>query len=242
MDDLTFKATEYIVGSSHPTLEDTINRLSLVEHNTDGTHKMSSGVAGDIFYHDGTRLVRLAKDPGKYLLSGASAVSWTTPPFLGNVVEDTTPQLGGNLDSNKKSILLSASLDDHEYEGTLIPVVAGENLSRGQVIYCKLNGGAWKWYKYDANGTDKLILPRAVAVADINTGESGYGLVYGKMRDDTWSLSPSADSAVTVYASGSAGGVTLTTLSTSGDESVVVGSLVGANTILLGFGFGWSEV
>lgn len=37
--DLTIKATEEMVGSNHATKADTLNRLSLVEHNTDGTHK-----------------------------------------------------------------------------------------------------------------------------------------------------------------------------------------------------------
>lgn len=41
--DLTIKATEEMVGSGHATKADTLNRLSLVEHNTDGTHKILSG-------------------------------------------------------------------------------------------------------------------------------------------------------------------------------------------------------
>lgn len=40
---------------------------------------LSSQSAGDIAYFDGTNWVRLAKDEGKYLKSGASAVSWDTP-------------------------------------------------------------------------------------------------------------------------------------------------------------------
>lgn len=38
-----------------------------------------SAAAGDVIYFNGTNWVRLAKDPGKYLKSGASAVSWDTP-------------------------------------------------------------------------------------------------------------------------------------------------------------------
>lgn len=38
-----------------------------------------SAAAGDILYFNGTNWVRLAKDVGKYLKSGASAVSWDTP-------------------------------------------------------------------------------------------------------------------------------------------------------------------
>lgn len=40
---------------------------------------IASQAAGDILYFDGTNWVRLAKDAGKYLKSGASAVSWDTP-------------------------------------------------------------------------------------------------------------------------------------------------------------------
>lgn len=160
---------------------------------------------------------------------------------LQNIVEDVTPQLGGNLDANKKAMLMNATLDDHEYEGLAVTGVAGENLAQGNVVYKKLNGGAWKWYKYDCNGTDKLILPRGIATAAINSGDSGVILVDGQMRDDTWSLSPSADTAVTVYASATAGGLTLTAPSTAGDEVVVVGFLVGGNTIQTAFGYAWIE-
>lgn len=34
--------TDRMVGAGHPTLQDTLNKLTLVEHNTDGTHKMDT--------------------------------------------------------------------------------------------------------------------------------------------------------------------------------------------------------
>lgn len=37
--DLRFQCTERVIGAEHPTLVDTINRIFLVEHNIDGTHK-----------------------------------------------------------------------------------------------------------------------------------------------------------------------------------------------------------
>jgi len=37
--DLRFLCTERVIGAEHPTLMDTINRMFLVEHNIDGTHK-----------------------------------------------------------------------------------------------------------------------------------------------------------------------------------------------------------
>ena len=39
MADVTIQSTEKMVGANHPTLTDTLNRLGLVEHNNDGTHK-----------------------------------------------------------------------------------------------------------------------------------------------------------------------------------------------------------
>lgn len=40
--DQTIQYNEKMVGANHPTLSDTLNRLTLIKHNTDGTHKQSS--------------------------------------------------------------------------------------------------------------------------------------------------------------------------------------------------------
>lgn len=37
--DLRIQSTERMIGADHPTLTDTLNRIFLVEHNIDGTHK-----------------------------------------------------------------------------------------------------------------------------------------------------------------------------------------------------------
>ena len=39
MADQRILATENMIGANHPTLSDTLNRLTVVEHNNDGTHK-----------------------------------------------------------------------------------------------------------------------------------------------------------------------------------------------------------
>jgi len=48
MADQRIQYTEEMVGANHPSKSDTLNRLALVEHNTDGTHKAASKVAGDV--------------------------------------------------------------------------------------------------------------------------------------------------------------------------------------------------
>ena len=49
---------------------------------------IASQSAGDVLYFDGTNWVRLAADAGKYLKSGASAVSWDTPAGTGDFKAD----------------------------------------------------------------------------------------------------------------------------------------------------------
>ena len=65
MADQTIKATEEMVGSGHPTKADTLNRLTLVEHNTDGTHDYAS--AAEIIA--GTEAAKVIA-PDQLLLAG----------------------------------------------------------------------------------------------------------------------------------------------------------------------------
>ncbi|MBI5562763.1 MAG: hypothetical protein HY894_07945 [Deltaproteobacteria bacterium] len=46
MTDQRIQYTEKMVGAGHPSLADTLNRLALVEHNDDGTHKADFALAG----------------------------------------------------------------------------------------------------------------------------------------------------------------------------------------------------
>jgi len=59
---------------------------------------ISSQAAGDVIYFNGTNWVRLAKDTGKYLKSGDSAVSWDTPTGAAHdavsLAASATPILG----------------------------------------------------------------------------------------------------------------------------------------------------
>jgi len=74
MADQRIQYTEEMVGASHPSKSDTLNRLTLVEHNTDGTHKAVSKVAGDI-----VQIVHTS--------TGAVATGTTAIPY-----DDTKPQ------------------------------------------------------------------------------------------------------------------------------------------------------
>jgi hypothetical protein len=138
-----------------------------------------------------------------------------------------------------------SSFSDHDWKGTAIYGTNGEatTINRGELCYCKLNSSAWKYYRYDANGTDKLILPTCIAVEAIESGADGRFLMEGVMRDDTWSLSGTADVPTTVYASAAtAGALTMTAPPASRDEVVVAGFLIAASTVRIKIGYAWLEV
>ena len=95
MADQRIQYTEYMVGAGHPTKEDTLNRHANIEHNTDGTHKMTGGAAGVLYYHDGTMLVALPAGATTEILvgGGAGAPAWTTATGSGAPVRQTSPTL-----------------------------------------------------------------------------------------------------------------------------------------------------
>jgi len=101
---LTAGDTE-IEGSSFDINGGTIDSISL----TDITMSLGSDADGDIYYRASNKLTRLAKGEaaqGLVMNAGATAPEWSTPAGGGidNVVEDTTPQLGGELDCQAHTI------------------------------------------------------------------------------------------------------------------------------------------
>ena len=95
MADQRISYNEYMVGAGHPTKADTLNRHANIEHNTDGTHKMTDGAAGVLYYHDGTRLVALPAGATTKILvgGGAGAPVWTEATGSGAPVRATSPAL-----------------------------------------------------------------------------------------------------------------------------------------------------
>ena len=149
--------------------------------------------------------------------------------------------LGDATTNNLQKIILqkATSMADHAWQGTAILGTAGENLAQGDVVYKKYNSSAWKYYKYDADGTDKAIKPSGIATAAINSAADGVILIAGVMRDDTWNITSPADADASICASETAGGVQLCTGYTpgTGDHMIIIGHLVGSNVIQTAFGY-----
>ena len=91
------------------------------------------------------------------VVSGLAASS-----ALSNVVEDTTPQLGGNLDVNGKDLIsLSNATIDLAPHGTGTVVVRGNTNSGAIVFNCEINTHGQKIYgqPHSASVTNTLMLP-----------------------------------------------------------------------------------
>lgn len=136
-----------------------------------------------------------------------------------------------------KTIYDSTPATDDTWAGASMTITAGESLAQWDLLYAKNASGTLKWYKYDANGTDKLLAPRAIALAAISadaTGSAGIG--DGIARNDGWAMTTNQDEGKDVWASGTAGALTLTKLSTSGDEVARLGYVLEENVILFSLG------
>ena len=133
--------------------------------------------------------------------------------------------------SNLTPILTAAPSTDDTYSGTIAVFVAGEALAQWDVVYCKPKSGVHACYKYDRNGTDKAMPPRAMAVAVIEADASGTFLLNGIVRNDGWSQTTNQDEGKIVYASATPGSIDLTKPSTTADMVAILGYVIEQNII-----------
>ena len=102
---------------------------------------------------------------------------------------------------------------------------AGEALSGGNLAYMKSDG---KWWKTDADAeaTTKGLL--GVAIAAISANNAGRVLVFGRVSSAGWSWTVGAP----IYVSCTAGGLTETAPSGSGDQVRKIGHALSSDTII----------
>ena len=103
-----------IANASFPTVRTDINNvLSAINSSNSGTSRPSSATTGTIWldttsassptlkYYDGAGDISLAT-----LDHSANTVNWLDSTVSADLVGDTSPQLGGNLDTNSHNILI----------------------------------------------------------------------------------------------------------------------------------------
>lgn len=159
--------------------------------------------------------------------SRSNAEMKTQLGYIEDVVDDTTPQLGGPLDLNEKAIDLTTGLADTKYEGFTATFTAGENVTIGELCYFKPGDSKMWQADGDALATTTGIL--AIATTTISADASGVFLLWGFIRDDGIFAYTAGDE---LYVSLTPGIPTATIPPTAGDFVRVIGYAITADVIM----------
>jgi len=145
--------------------------------------------------------------------------------LIANVVEDTTPQLGGALDINQKSIDYPALSVNLTWQGNQKTLTAGAGTVWGNVCMMQSDG---KMDPADASAVataNGLLAFATATLADTETGK--YILNNTEIRDDSWSWTP----GLPLFLSETTGALTQTAPVLSGAVVRVLGHAITATTI-----------
>jgi len=149
------------------------------------------------------------------------------------IVEDTTPQLGGNLDLNEKGIELNATaLSDHIGTGMIISYSTyGSGVTLGDAVSFGASDTVGRAVASTSSGAP------AVGIAlETKSSAPCKILTYGYIRDDSWNWTGFLGDAGLIYLSttGTAGNtLTQTPPSLSGEVVQVIGYAVTADTMFV---------
>ena len=139
----------------------------------------------------------------------------TAESALQNVVDDTTPQLGGELDTNSKNILFAkTSNTNHSSNGDIVKLGTGST-TQGELCYYT-SSGTWVAADADAAGTAGGVL---LAIA-LGTDPDVDGMLLRGMYTLDHDPGTIGDE---LYVSTTAGDITGTAPSATGDIVRVVG-------------------
>lgn len=150
---------------------------------------------------------------------------------------DTSPQLGGDLDLNDKAVDVSKPSADHLGEGIKYAGIAGETLAIGELVYAKLSTTT-RWFLTDADAEATAKGPLGIALNAATVGNAVNIFLYGVFRDDTYAWTVGAQ----LYIGLTAGTFTETAPSATGDIVRPVGMALDADTILFTPGQSWVEI
>jgi hypothetical protein len=166
-----------------------------------------------------------AGSSGQVLTSaGAGAV----PSFAAiDIVGDTTPQLGGPLDMNKKYQILTTGLSDAEFCGITEEGTGGATaIAFGTLCYFKASDSLWYPAKADVTATSGIVKLGMCVLA--GTSAATRMLLYGNIRANSLFPSFSPLSGQVYVSAATAGEVTST--APTGTTNFVVRAIGRANT------------
>lgn len=205
-----------------------IGSNNLVLKDDDG----ATGTAANRFALSGD--VTLAGDQGAIIWYDSTSSRWrifATSAALGG---SPTGSAGGDLSGTYpnptaiKTSLTAAHGSDDTWTGTTISGLnAGATIAQWEVVYLD---GSSTWQLGDANGSGTYPA-RGLATAAYSSTNPAVILVHGTVRNDAWNWTPGG----TIYLSATAGGLTQTAPSTSGDKVQQVGLALTADIAFFDF-------
>ena len=197
--------------NSYPSADAT--KLAGIEENADVTDTANVTAAGALMDSEVTNLAQVkAFDSSDYATAAQGA---TADSALQDVVDDTTPQLGGDLDTNRQNIVFAKTGNtDFDSNGEIIKFGTGST-TQGALHYLNSSGG-WTLADADATGTAGGVL---LAIA-LGTDPDVDGMLLRGMFTLDHDPGTIGDE---LYVSTTAGDITGTAPSGTGDIVRVVG-------------------
>ena len=159
---------------------------------------------------------------------------------IANILEDTTPQLGGNLEYNEKHQTFNRTLtSDNTASGDIIDVTFGESVVFGQVCYPDVTDNEWKL----ALATNVAVKHPAMGIALETKGNSEVGklLLRGTIRDATY-FSTAVMGDIVYLSDTTAGSVLYAAPSDSGDIVQILGFALENNYIFFNPDYTYVEI
>jgi hypothetical protein len=111
------------------------------------------------------------------------------PGWITDVVDDTTPQLGGDLDLNNNDIVLTEPATDHNWEST-DTIVDTIKTGEGGLFALMYQGSDGEWVEADK---DSYATRCTRMMLSATTSGSQKLMKTGIVRDDTWTWTPGDD-------------------------------------------------
>lgn len=139
---------------------------------------------------------------------------------MSDLVDDTTPQLGGNLDLNSHNINLTSS------SGLILSLTADSSVSFSQYEIGMLSSTGMVKANATAESTSAGMI--AMALESISTGGSGNFLLLGRITNSSWSFSKGD----IIYIAETDGAITNTKPTTSGHIVRILGYALDSTEIL----------
>jgi len=148
---------------------------------------------------------------------------------MDDLVDDSSPQLGGALECNNNVVAEELPTSDHKGEGLAHTFIAGQTVTHGHAVFINTTDGR----VYMCSEAVSAAYPAVgVVIGGGTTGNPCYILLHGVIRDDSWSWSTSLWGRP-VYPTGTTGTLSTTPPSTVGDQVQRVGVILDDDHILI---------